>query len=132
MWLKRATCSAVLGLLLIEPAMATHTWCAKVRSDVPGGSLPMRGGPAETEPEIGRLPQGEELELESAPCALRLSKERVILESTCREDSSDWSFVEYVPSSNVNESNVLEARRLGGGWVDGRYIEQHRCAWDEE
>ena len=130
--LNRAAFCLCLGLLCVQPATATSTWCAAVRGDVPGGFLPMRGGPLVTEPQIDRLPPSEELELESAPCALRLSESRKILESVCSEWSNGWAFVEYVPSRNLDLSDVLEARRAGGGWVEVRHIQQHTCAWDEE
>lgn len=132
MSMNRAVLCLCAGLLTGQPAMATSTWCAAVRGDVPGGFLAMRGGPSASEPQIDRLPPLEELELESAPCALQLSDRRAIVGSVCRGSSNEWAFVEYVPSRNLDLSDVLEARRRGGGWVEVRHLQQHTCEWDKE
>lgn len=129
---KFATCCAVLGLIPVQPAFATATWCATVRRDVPGGVLAQRGGPSDTEALVDRLPPSEPVEVDTASCGPRLSEGRAVTGDVCREDGSPWVFIETVPSRATDAGDVAQTRRTTGGWVDSRHLEQVRCAWDEE
>lgn len=129
---KRAICCAGLTLILIQPALATATWCAKVRRDVPGGLLAQRGGPSDTEVLVDRLPPSEPIEVDTASCGPRLSERRAVTGDVCRADGSPWVFIEIVPSRVTDARDVAQTRRTTGGWVDSRHLEQVRCAWDGE
>jgi hypothetical protein len=110
----------VTGIATRE-GLATQTWCAIVKTDVPDGYLNLRGGPAADYPVLFRLRPGEYIELDTGRCAETFAEGWTKLAHACVPEGSSWSFVEHAPRLGDRER---------GGWVNTRHLDQARCEWD--